>query len=76
METQNVLIRYEKGTDYKAISDVTKSAFETIVISNHTEQFILEALRSTKSLTVALVAGVDGLVEGHITFSLETMSDG
>ncbi len=76
MEAQNVLIRDEKDTDYRFISDVTKSAFETMEISNHTEQFIIEALRSAKALTVSLVAEADGLVVGHIAFSPVTMSDG
>ena len=62
----NVLIRDEKDTDYRVISDVTKSAFETMEISNHTEQFIIEALRSAKALTVSLVSEVDGRVVGHI----------
>jgi putative acetyltransferase len=62
MEAQNVLIRDEKDTDYRVISDVTKSAFETMEISNHTEQFIIAALRSAKALTVSLVAEIDGLV--------------
>jgi putative acetyltransferase len=76
MEARNVLIRDEKDTDYGVISDVTKSAFETMEISNHTEQFIIDALRSAKALTVSLVAEIDGLVVGHIAFSPVTMSDG
>ena len=76
MEAQNVLIRDEKDTDYKVISDVTKSAFETMEISNHTEQFIVEALRSVRALTLSLVAEIDGRVVGHIAFSPVTMSDG
>jgi len=76
MEAQNVLIRDEKDTDYKVISDVTKSAFKTMEIINHTEQFIIEALRSAKALTVSLVAEVGGLVVGHIAFSPVTIGDG
>ena len=72
----NVLIRDEKGTEYRVISDVTKSAFETMGISNHTEQFIIEALRSAKALTVSLVAEVDGVVVGHIAFSPVNVTDG
>ncbi len=72
----NVLIRDEKETDYRVISDVTKSAFETMRISNHTEQFIIEALRSAKALTVSLVAEADGVVVGHIAFSPVTVTDG
>lgn len=71
----NVLIRDEKDTDYSVISDVTKSAFETMGISDHTEQFIIEALRSAEALTVSLVAEVDGLVVGHIAFSPVTFTD-
>ena len=73
---QNVLIRDEKSTDFEVISEVTITAFETMEISNHTEQFIIEALRSAKALTVSLVAEVDGIVVGHIAFSPVTMSDG
>ena len=71
----DVLIRDEKDTDYRVISDVTKSAFETMGISDHTEQFIIEALRSAEALTVSLVAEVDGLVVGHIASSPVTFTD-
>lgn len=76
MEVQHVLIRDEKDTDYRVISDVTQSAFETMEFSDHTEHFITDALRSAKALTLSLVAEVDGLVVGHIAFSPVTMSDG
>ena len=72
----NVLIRDEKDTDCRVVSDVTKSAFESMGISDHTEQFIIEALRSVEALTVSLVAEVDGLVAGHIAFSPVTFTDG
>jgi len=75
MKLQNILIRDEKNTDYTVISEVTEAAFKTMEISNHTEQFIIEALRSAKALTVSLVAEVDGLVVGHIAFSPVTISD-
>ena len=73
---QNVLIRDEKSTDFAVISEVTIAAFETMEISNHTEQFIVEVLRSAKALTVSLVAEADGIAVGHIAFSPVTMSDG
>ncbi len=73
---QNVLIRDEKSTDFEVISEVTIAAFETMEISNHTEQFIIEALRSAKALTVSLVAEAGGIIVGHIAFSPVTMSDG
>ena len=76
MTIKNLSIRDEKSTDYGAITEVTIAAFETMEISNHTEQFIIEALRSAKALSVSLVAEVDGRVVGHIAFSPVTMSDG
>jgi putative acetyltransferase len=76
MKAQNILIKDEQETDYRVISEVTESAFKTMEISNHTEQFIIEALRSAKALTISLVAEVNGRVVGHIAFSPVTMSDG
>jgi putative acetyltransferase len=76
MTTQKIMIRDETKGDVAVISEVTMAAFETLEISNHTEQFIVEALRSAKGLTVSLVAEVDGLVVGHIAFSPVTISDG
>ncbi len=55
---------------------MTVSAFKTLEISSHTEQFIIAALRAAKSLTVSLVAEIDGRVVGHIAFSPVTISDG
>ncbi len=71
-----IIIRTETESDIQAISEVTKAAFETIPISNHTEQFIINALRNAKALTISLVAEVDKKVVGHIAFSPVTISDG
>jgi putative acetyltransferase len=71
-----VVIRCETEADVDAISDVTVTAFKTLEISSHTEQFIITALRAAKSLTVSLLAEVDGRVVGHIAFSPVTISDG
>jgi len=71
-----VVIRDETQADMDGIRDVTIAAFKTLAISQHTEQFVIEALRAAKSLTVSLVAEVDGRVVGHIAFSPVTLSDG
>ena len=71
-----IVIRRETAADVGAIRDVTVSAFKTLEISHHTEQFIIEALRAATSLTVSLVAEVNGRVVGHIAFSPVTISDG
>ena len=71
-----IVIRTETSADIEAITKVTSAAFETLEISNHTEQFIIEALRAAKALTVSLVAELDGRVVGHVAFSPVTVSDG
>ena len=71
-----IVIRNETDADVDAITEVTIAAFKTLEISNHTEQFIIEALRSAKAQPVSLVADVDGRVIGHIAFSPVTISDG
>ena len=73
---QKIVIRDETGADVGKITEVTIAAFKTLEISNHTEQFIIEALRAAKALTVSLVAEMDGRVIGHIAFSPVTISDG
>ncbi len=72
----DVIIRDETDADSNAITEVTAAAFETLEISNHTEQFVVEALRAAQALTLSLVAEVDGRVVGHIAFSPVTLSDG
>ena len=76
MTIQKILIRDETKDDAAVITEVTVAAFESMEISSHTEQFIIEALRSAKALTLSLVAEVDGRVVGHIAFSPVAISDG
>ncbi len=71
-----ITLRDETDADINAISDVTIAAFKTLEISNHTEQFIIEALRAARALTISLVAEVDGRVVGHIAFSPLNISGG
>jgi len=69
-------IRNERPSDIASIAYVTEEAFKTLEINNHTEQFIINALRAAGALTISLVAEMDGNVIGHIAFSPVTMSDG
>jgi putative acetyltransferase len=73
---QDIVTRNETDADVGTIAEVTIAAFKTLEISNHTEQFIIEALRAAQALTVSLVAEADGRVIGHIAFSPVTISDG
>jgi len=69
-------IRDERPGDIASIAYITEEAFKTIEISNHTEQFIINALRAGGALTISLVAEMEGNVIGHIAFSPLTVSDG
>jgi putative acetyltransferase len=71
-----ITIRTETSEDIDVITKVTVAAFQTLEISNHTEQFIIEALRAAKALSLSLVAEVGGHLIGHIAFSPVTISDG
>lgn len=70
------LIRNETAADADAITAVTLAAFATLEISQHTEQFIVKALRAAGALAVSLVAELDGRVVGHVAFSPVVLSDG
>jgi putative acetyltransferase len=76
MMTQEVRIRDERDGDAAAISDVTIAAFQSLEISHHTEQYIVDALRAAKALTLSLVAEQGGRVVGHIAISPVGISDG
>ncbi len=71
-----MIIRNELESDVETISAVTKAAFESCPHGDHTEQFIVDALRAANALTVSLVAEDGGKVVGHIAFSPVTISDG
>lgn len=74
--TSPILIRPEAAADHAAIFEVTAAAFLHHPISQHTEQYIVEALRSAGALTLSLVAEEAGRVVGHIAFSPVSISGG
>jgi len=74
--TLKFVIRDETQADVSAITDVTAAAFGSLAISQHTEQFIVAALRAAGVLKVSLVAEAGGRVIGHIAFSPVALSDG
>ena len=69
-------IRSETASDVQVIGEITRIAFEKLAVSQHTEQFIIKALRAAGALSVSLVAEIDGRVVGHVAFSPVTISDG
>lgn len=71
----NTLIRKEAPGDAAGISAVTTAAFLDAAHTDHTEQFIVSALREADRLTVSLVA-VDGdTIIGHLAISPVSVSD-
>lgn len=72
----NIIIRDETDADISIISEITAEAFKAFELSDHTEQFIINALRKAGALTISLVAELNGHVIGHIAFSPVTISDG
>jgi putative acetyltransferase len=69
-------LRPETDADVAAIAELTVAAFQTLEISNHTEQFIVAALRGAGALSLSLVAEQDAQIVGHIAFSPLVLSDG
>jgi putative acetyltransferase len=76
MTFKEFLIRTETPEDIEAITELTAAAFATLEISDHTEQYIITALRNAGALAISLVADVNGRVVGHIAFSPVTIADG
>lgn len=69
-----MIIRNEKKSDIEVISEITIAAFKNCPHGNHTEQFIVSALRAANALVVSLVAEIEARVVGHIAFSPVTIS--
>lgn len=72
----NPFLRRESPSDAAAIRAVTVAAFLDAPHTDHTEQFIVEALRREGALTISLVAELDGEVVGHVAASPVSISDG
>lgn len=71
-----IYIRQETPADFAAIETVIRAAFKNAEYSNHTEQFIVKALRQAGQLSVALVAEQQGAIIGHIAISPVSISSG
>lgn len=72
----SITIRKETPADITAIEAVTVAAFLNAPHTDHTEQFIVDALRRSGQLSVSLVAESNGAVIGHVAVSPVTISDG
>ena len=72
----NITIRNESSEDIDAITALTVAAFEHEEHSSHTEQFIINALRRSKQLTISLVAIENDEIVGHVAISPVHISSG
>lgn len=71
----SIIIRQEMPSDVQGIHDVTMAAFLDAPHTDHTEQFIVKALRESGVLAISLVAEEDGELVGHVALSPVTISD-
>lgn len=64
----DVLIRQETKEDYKSVFDVVEAAFREMPLSDQTEQFLVERLRTSDFYIpqLSLVAEWDDTIVGHI----------
>lgn len=69
-------IRPEKSSDIQSIHNVTVAAFREAPHTDHTEQYIVDALRDSGALSISLVAEDSSNIVGHIALSRVTISSG
>ncbi|GAB3955252.1 N-acetyltransferase [Spirosoma harenae] len=69
-------IRHEQPNDVDTIEKLTQAAFLSGLHSDHTEQFIINALRRAGQLTISLVAEENDVILGHVAISPVTISSG
>ncbi|BCM90307.1 hypothetical protein IAD21_02158 [Abditibacteriota bacterium] len=67
-------LRDERAGDADAVRHVLQEAFRNHPHSSGRESLLVDALRESKALDVALVVEVDGIVVGHIAFSKVTIA--
>ncbi|WP_101758788.1 GNAT family N-acetyltransferase [Oceanicoccus sp. KOV_DT_Chl] len=71
-----IIIRQEQADDAEAIHQLTIAAFLEAAHTDHTEQFVVKALREAQQLSVSLVAEYNREIIGHIAVSPVVISDG
>ncbi|WP_445359979.1 GNAT family N-acetyltransferase [Microbulbifer sp. EKSA005] len=72
----DIQIRKESKRDIEPIHRVTTLAFRDAPYTDHSEQFIVKALRQADALFISKVAEVDEEIIGHIAISPVVISDG
>lgn len=70
------ILRLEAAADIAGIHALTTAAFLNVPHTDHTEQFVVDALRNAGALTISLVAEEGGRLVGHVAISPVSISDG
>ncbi|HLU90131.1 MAG TPA: N-acetyltransferase [Cyclobacteriaceae bacterium] len=73
-----IKIREENRTDYDAVFDLIKKAFEKLALSDHREQFLVQRLRKSTAFVpeLSMVAEVGDKIVGHILLTKLKIKDG
>ena len=72
----NIQIINERPRDEQQIHHVIELAFLRAAHTDHSEQFIVSALRHAQALTISMVAVVANRIIGHVAISPVSISDG
>ncbi len=72
-----MVIRAEQASDYQAVQDLVKLAFESAEHSDGNEYILVQKLRGSDGFIkeLSLVAEEDGEILGHIVFTKATIGD-
>lgn len=64
----NLILRQEESRDYEVVFNLIEEAFRNVEYSDHSEQFLVERLRTSKVFIpeLSLVAEADNQIAGHI----------
>ena len=72
----SILIRKELPKDIETVESLIQEAFLNAPHTDHTEQYIVTALRKAGVLSISMVAEDGGMLIGHVAISPVTISDG
>ena len=76
MNEMSLQVRPETASDAAAIHALTAAAFLEAPHTDHTEQFVVDALRKAGALSISLVAEQGRVILGHVAVSPVLISDG
>lgn len=72
-----MIIRQEQPKDYSAVFELIEKAFESLEMSDHREQYLVERLRKSDGFVpeLSLVAEINGKIVGYILLTKISIKD-